>query len=461
MSPDLNMHHQIISSVFRTDAAQNSSPPDVTGDGAFGGVSALAVSAVSAAVEATQLFCKDVFHSCPAAAIDKGLVDLWCTTSFLPDGWRMPPAWDEFSCDFQARQGWLRLHTNAPHHRRAALSVLKTATTLSEARAAIQAQDAAELVETIVQAGGCAAQLFTSDAWRSHPQGLAVANEPVVAWTETSTTASEWIPRGILHPLEGLRVLDLTRIIAGPVATRFLASLGADVLRIDPLGWSEGGNEVEMSLGKTCAELDLTLEKDRMHFETLIKSAHALVHGYRQDALHGLGFGTDRLAELNPGLITVGLTAYGWTGPWAFRRGFDSLVQRSTGLAVERDGKVIDLPYQVLDHATGYVMAASVLEALRRQVTENLVSHARLSLARQAMLLLEMGVNAGNVASHALDDQRLAAAQQAACETTPWGPGRRLPLPYQIPACEPGWARGARRLRSDPPRWRSLADEAA
>ena len=135
------------------------------------------------------------------------------------------------------------------------------------------------------------------------------------------------------RPLSGLRVLDLFRVLAGPVATRFLSSFGADVLRIDPHHLNESLPTIEMSVGKRRAGLDLNLPESKSRLTDLMKVADVLVHGYRPDALQRMGFGDDARHAIDPGLIDVSLSAYGWTGPWANRRGFDSLVQMSCGIA--------------------------------------------------------------------------------------------------------------------------------
>jgi len=371
----------------------------------------------------------------------------------VADGWIIPPKWDQFSNDYLTADGYVRLHCNAPHHRDAALHVLGEAKTPQQAKYNALSWGAQHLAESIVSAGGCAAQLLTKAQWQAHPQAKSVGKEPVVAWDNRHNAASNWQPGSVNSPLQGLKVLDLTRIIAGPVSTRFLASLGANVLRIDPPGWVEGANEIEMTVGKTCSELDLLRPLDCETFKDLLSSAHVLVHGYRKDALNRLGFGAECLAQLNPSLISVSLTAYGWTGPWSNRRGFDSLVQRSTGLAVERNGEVISLPYQVLDHATGYLMAAAVMEALRVQLVQNSVAYASLSLARQAQLLLDTGADAGNV-EHASSFNRSQVAQvHGTREITSWGPGWRCPLPYHMEGISPGWRLPAHSLRSDAPQW--------
>lgn len=427
------------------------------GDSSYGNISDLAVEAVKAAVVSVQRFCADVYDQSPQSTIDKPLVDQWCISSFEPECWNLPSKWNAFSQAYRTSDGWVRIHCNAPHHRKSAIDVLGGVDTPELAHQSALRWNANELVEAIAAAGGCSARLLTSDEWRSHPQGKAVAREPLVAWERRSHCAQKWNSGTPASPFRGLKVLDLTRIIAGPVSTRFLASLGADVLRIDPPGWSEGMTEIEMSVGKSCAQLDLHEKTDRATFEELLRKSDILVHGYRKDALDRLGYNEITLSTLNPALIKVGLTAYGWTGPWSNRRGFDSLVQHSTGLAVERDEKIISLPFQVLDHATGYLMAAAMVEALRLQITEKTVSNARLSLARQAQLLLDAKRKGSDVFG-ADQHHRLghAAKKDGTRELTDWGPGWRYPLPYSMKGIHLQWSRPAHRFGTDSARFLTL-----
>nr|WP_252977095.1 CoA transferase [Pseudomonas psychrotolerans] len=149
-----------------------------------------------------------------------------------------------------------------------------------------------------------------------------------------------------------------------------------------------------MTLGKRCARLDLRRPADRRVFEALLEEADVLVHGYRADALERLGYGAAQRRALQPALIDVSLCAYGWTGPWALRRGYDSLVQLSCGIAAagrdwQQAQQPVPLPVQALDHATGYLMAAAVIRGITGRLREGRVLSARLSLARTACLLTE------------------------------------------------------------------------
>ncbi|MBX9720412.1 MAG: CoA transferase, partial [Candidatus Obscuribacterales bacterium] len=269
----------------------------------------------------------------------------------------MPAPWDPIAGDYRSNDGWIRLHTNAPHHRKAAEKILGAHDDRSNMARAVSGWSAQELETAIVDAGGCAAEMRSGSAWIEHPQGIAVASEPLVQFKTTETkTEWSWTPTPS-RPLAGLRVLDLTRVLAGPVATRFLAGYGANVLRIDPPTWEEPGVVPEVTLGKKCARLDLRNQNDRKCFEELLSQTDILIHGYRPGALDALGYGSAERRALSPGLIDVSLSAYGGSGPWAARRGFDSLVQMSTGIAEagmnwRKTDKPIPLPVQALDHAT-------------------------------------------------------------------------------------------------------------
>lgn len=383
-----------------------------------------------------------------AMTVDRRLASLWFDMTARPQGWEMPSIWDAIAGVYKASDGWIRLHTNAPHHRDAALQVLDCAGEREDVTRAVSAWDKAALETAIVAAGGAAAAMMSARDWAAHPQGLAVAAEPLIAWEEAASGAPP-------VALQGLNVLDLTRVLAGPVATRFLAGYGADVLRIDPPWWSEPGVEPEITLGKRRAGLDLRRPEDRATFDTLLQGADMLVHGYRPGALAGLGYGPERLRALSPHLMDVSLCAYGWTGPWAGRRGFDSLVQMSCGIADEgmkRAGKSgpVPLPVQALDHATGYLIAAAALRALRLRNDQGRIMSARLSLARTAALLMSPGARA----FEGQDIDVMEADLATEPEQTGWGPARRVAFPVRVEGQEPTWRYSAGPLRVDPAVWR-------
>ncbi|GAA0620324.1 CoA transferase [Thalassospira tepidiphila] len=386
--------------------------------------------------------------------IDQRLASKWFSMTIRPQGWTLPNVWDPLAGDYQTRDGWIRLHTNAPHHRAAALSVLGNYQTRDDLAMAVREWRSDMLENEIVAANGCAATMHSLEEWQTHPQGISIATDPLICWDQHANT--NVIPASIdpARPLRGIRVLDLTRILAGPVAGRFLAAYGADVLRIDPPGWDEGAVIPEVTLGKRCAGLDLLDREDRKLFEELISGADILLHGYRPDALPGLGYDAKTLRAINPALIDVTLSAYGWTGPWAKRRGFDSLLQMSCGVADwgmthSGSGKPLPLPVQALDHATGYLMAASAVRALIRRATHGEVTTARHSLARTAHMLSKTATPdcIGMIAAETDADIALQV------EDTDWGPARRIAFPVSIAGTPHHWDHPAGKLHLHAAHW--------
>lgn len=416
-------------------------------------VTDLAVASIgAAALAAAEL-------SSPSAAprfvrVNRRLASAWFQWSIKPINWSLPSPWDAIAGDYRASDGWIKLHTNAPNHRLAALSILRCAEDKAAVADAVSRRGAQTLESEIIAAGGCAAAMRSAQHWRAHPQGMALAAEPLIAvsWSEAEKEFP-WRPRAD-RPLAGIRVLDLTRVLAGPVATRFLAGLGADVLRIDPPSWNEPGVIPEVTLGKRCARLDLTSAADRAIFESLLARANILVHGYRAGALDGLGYGQVQRRAINADLIDVSLNAYGWTGPWAGRRGFDSLVQMACGIAHagsqwQSKDQPVPLPVQALDQATGYLMAAAAITGLIARLRDRTILTARLSLARTALALM----SCGDAPEEARFTGPAEADYCAEIEQTAWGPARRLAVPVSIEGCAMRWESGATALGSALPAW--------
>ena len=389
----------------------------------------------------------------PKVRVDRRLASLWYGVSIQPNGWELPPLWDAVAGLYRCKTGWIRLHTNLPHHRAAALSVLNAAPKRAAVAQAALSWRADELETAIARAGGVAAMMRTADEWAAHPQGQAVAQEPLIDWVAPRITKPKTWSATLKRPLNGLKVLDLTRVLAGPVATRTLAGFGAEVLRIDPPEWEEPNVIPDVTLGKRCARLDLTQPNDRARFETLLSEADIFVHGYRNGALEGLGYGLAARQALNPALIEASLNAYGWTGPWATRRGFDSLVQMACGIAESgmqwaKAEAPTPLPVQALDHATGYVMAAAIIKTLTA-ATAGQVQNARLSLARTAVTLKQYQQAEHGALS--LSPEKLDFNPRV--ETTPWGPAQRLNPALSIEGCPMQWESPAAALGSSAAIW--------
>jgi len=420
-------------------------------------VSELASASIAAAGAATSLLIEPLTEMPAPVIVDRTLACAWFGTAVSPVGWELPSPWDALAGDYRSADGWIRLHTNAPRHRAAALAVLGVAPERASVAAAVAAWRGEDLELAVVAAGGCAAVMRSAHDWARHPHGAAVAREPLVHWTYSRVRpvadAAERDPR---RPLAGLRVLDLTRVIAGPVATRFLAGLGADVLRVDPPDWDEPAIVPDMTLGKRTARLDATTPDGREALEQLIAGADVLVHGYRPGALEAL-VPAVRRRTLRPGLIEVGIDAYGYSGPWRTRRGFDSLVQMSSGIAhtgmVAAGSEVpTPLPVQALDHATGYLAAAAAIAAVALYRTRGLPRRARVSLARTAALLLRHPAATPHPPAPSPASIAAQLADPRPIET-PWGPAERLASPLSVGDTELDWERGPRNLGSDEPRW--------
>jgi hypothetical protein len=312
-----------------------------------------------------------------------------------------------------AADGWVRTHANYPWHRDALLSVTGTSDDPGDVAAAIAERPAEELERDVFDAGGIAAAVRTPGVWGRHPQGAAVAHEPLVGVAAEPGAPPRRRPRAE-SPATGVGVLDLTRVIAGPVCTRYLAALGAEVLRIDPPHRPDmaPGAVADTLLGKRSAFL--VLDDDTTgRLRDLVAAADVVVLGYRPGSLHRFGLEESALVDRHPGLVVVSLAAWGHTGPWHGRRGFDSVVQAPTGIADTESAEGVPgaLPCQLLDHATGYLAAAAALDGLARQTEVGGSYVRRVSLARTARWLT-------TVADGARPPARTASAD--APDPRPW-----------------------------------------
>ena len=307
-----------------------------------------------------------------------------------------PPAvWAPLSGFHRAADGWVRTHANYPHHEarlRALLGLSETAGA-REAAAAIAERSGVDLETDAAARGAVVGAVRTPAEWAAHPHAAVIAAAPLVDVTHLDDAPTR--PLGeAAAALDGVRVLDLTRVLAGPVAARDLALAGADVLRVDAPRLPETDwIHLDTGQGKRSTLLDLASGADRERFEELLRDADVVLTGYRPGALDRYGLAPSDLAQRHPGLVVGQVSAWGQDGPWAARRGFDSIVQAVTGIAVVEGGDGGTpgaLPAQALDHATGHLLAASVVAALgRRHDSGGAV--VRMSLARVAHALLASG----------------------------------------------------------------------
>ncbi len=338
-------------------------------------------------------------------SVDMRHAALECFTHFTIDG-RMPDIWDKLSglypCGEGASTGWVRIHANFAHHRDGALRLLGLPpgpdTERDDVTRALRGWRAEDFEQVAADAGLVVSALRSFAQWDAHPQAAAVAAQPLLRIEKIG----EAPPRAVAplaagqQPLHGVRVLDLTRILAGPVGGRALAAYGADVMLVNAPHLPNIEAIADTSRGKLSALADLRDSKDRAAFERVLGDAHVFAQGYRPGGLAALGFGPQRLAELRPGIVAVSLSAYGNEGPWAPRRGFDSLVQTATGFNDAEghafaSGAPRALPMQILDHATGYLMALGAQAALLRQWSEGGSWHVQVSLARTGRWLRDLG----------------------------------------------------------------------
>jgi crotonobetainyl-CoA:carnitine CoA-transferase CaiB-like acyl-CoA transferase len=318
------------------------------------------------------------------------------------------PVWDKIAGVYTTGDNrYVRLHTNFPHHRDGMLKLLGCKYEREAVQAALSKWEAEEFETAAAEAGLVAAMMRSPQEWASHPQGQAVAGLPLIDIRRIGESPARALPRAGERPLEGIRVLDLTRVIAGPVCGRTLAAHGADVMRVTAQhlpGLAE--LDIDTGRGKLAAFLDLRADEERERLAALRREAHVFVQGYRPGAIAGHGFSPEACAEMRPGIVAVSLSAYGQAGPWAKRRGFDSLVQTASGINyAEADAagvlpKPKELPAQALDHAAGYLMAFGAMMALARKAREGGSWHVQVSLARTGHWLKDLGRLDGGLACH-------------------------------------------------------------
>jgi crotonobetainyl-CoA:carnitine CoA-transferase CaiB-like acyl-CoA transferase len=334
----------------------------------------------------------------PGVRVDDGAVAAaFHSERVLTVDGRAPVSFAPLTRFWRTADGWVRTHANYPHHRARLLGALGLPDGASpqEVAGRLAERSAVETEETVYGAGGLAVALRSPEEWQATEQAAQVAARPLVERERLDAAPARVLPplapgAAPLLPAAGLRVLDLTRVLAGPVATRTLALLGADVLRLDAPWLPELPDQhADTGFGKRSATLDLTA--GRGTFEELLASADVVVTGYRPGALDRFGLSPQALAERRPGLVVAQVSAWGAYGPWGGRRGFDSLVQVATGIAVTEGSAAQPgaLPAQALDHGTGYLLAAAVLRALTEQSCDGGSRLVRLALARTAHWLMD------------------------------------------------------------------------
>jgi len=356
---------------------------------------------------------------------------------------------------------WLFLHRLAQHHFARQLRVLGLPGDADDEQLAraIATWNGGELEEAIMAADACAAVARTAEEWAHHPQGRAVAELPLFRLTKIGESAAEAAGSGE-RPLGGIRVLDLTRVLAGPTSARALAEQGAKVLRIaSPLFPDTPQMVKDTGHGKRSAVLDLRDSRDAGAMRALLADADVYIQGYRPGAIEHLGFSAEEVAALRPGIIVVRLSAFGGVGPWGRRRGFDSVVQASNGIALEMgaalgDGSPRSMPGNPLDYVTGYLAAFLAQRALELRAEDGGSYLIELSLAQTGHYLnglprLDRDAAAARPAE--LSDERLDELMMT--RATPYGALRYLRPAAQLPVTPGRWELPTVPLDHDRPQW--------
>ncbi len=367
---------------------------------------------------------------------------------------------------YPAKNGrWSYIHANFPNHRAAALKVLGVPEDREAVRRAVADWDALELEEAILAAGGAGGMVRPMAVWARHPQAAAIAALPLLEIVRIGEAPPEKLPDGD-RPLSGIRVLDLTRVLAGPTAARTLAEHGADVLKITAAHLPNiGYQEYDTGHGKLSAQLDLRQPKDLERLRELVREGDVFSQGYRPGTLGNRGLSPEELAKLRPGLVYISMCAFSHQGPWASRRGFDTVVQTVSGITT-RQAEVFPganpgpqfYPVSAIDYLTGYFMAFGAMVALARRAREGGSWLVRLSLAQTGRWL----VARGEVPQHSLRD----VAQDLAPEEierwsidsdTPMGRLRHLGPTVRLSETPPRWARPSVPLGYNEPAWPARA----
>ena len=300
---------------------------------------------------------------------------------------------------FPSKNGrWNYLHASFSHHHAATIKVLGVPEDRQAVINAVAKWDGLELEEALLAAGGAGGMVRTKEEWAAHPQSAAVAELPLIEFIKIGEAPPEKLPAGN-RPLSGIRVLDLTRVVAGPVGTRTLAEHGADVLRVGSKHLPHvDSQDFETGHGKLSTQIDLRQPAEAEILRELVKQGDVFVQGYRPGAIDALGFAPEDLAKLRPGIVTVSFSAFSHLGPWSKRRGFDTVVQTVSGISW-RQGQVVPgptpgpqfYPVAAIDFLAGYVIAYGVMVALRLRATEGGSWMVRTSLAQVGKWLVDLG----------------------------------------------------------------------
>jgi hypothetical protein len=297
--------------------------------------------------------------------------------------------------------------------------------------------------------------------WAQHPQAAAIASLPLLEIVKIGDSPPEKLPEGN-RPLSGIRVLDLTRVLAGPTCARTLAEHGADVLKITASHIAaRDDQEYDTGHGKLSARLDLRQPRDLDTLKDLVREGDVFSQGYRPGTLANRGLSPEELAAVRPGLVYVSLCAFSHKGPWASRRGFDTVVQNVSGITT-RQGELFPgaepgpqfYPVSAIDYLTGYLMAFGAMVALARRAKEGGGWLVRISLAQTGRWLVDRGEAPAAALKDVTKEFSQADIDRWSIDSdAPAGRLRHLGPTVQLSETKPYWARPSVPLGYNEPVW--------
>jgi crotonobetainyl-CoA:carnitine CoA-transferase CaiB-like acyl-CoA transferase len=363
---------------------------------------------------------------------------------------RPPTAWDAISGFYQTRDDhWVQLHCNFPHLRDGVLAVLGRDNEREAVETAVRDWNAKELEEVCVERGLCVSLVREPGEWAAEPQAAAVDGLPLMEIAKIGDSDPEPLPDGA-RPLSGIRVLDLSRVLAGPTCGRTLAEHGATVMRISaPRLPSIESLVMDTGHGKLAAHVDLETKEGVSTLRALVSEGDVFSQAYRPGALDARGFSPADLASLRPGVIYVTLSAFGHVGPMRGRRGYDTLVQSATGIAAEHGGPAQPrhLPASALDYITGYLAAAGAMRSLALRAEQGGSYLVRVSLCQTAHWLKRLP------RVEAEDVPRLDVEHLMTSSDTPFGRLTHLGPVLELSETPPYWERPTVPLGTHPAEW--------
>ncbi len=346
---------------------------------------------------------------------------------------------------------WVHLHGAFPHLLRGTLDVLDCAHDAESIGAAVRAWDAQALEDALAERGMCGAMVRTAEEWRAHPQGRALAGVPAVEIVRISDADPRPLGAGNA-PLDGVRVLDLTRVLAGPACGRTLAQHGADVLHVSsPRLPTIDVFDIDTGHGKRSAHVDLD-DGGADTLRALLRDADVFIDGYRSGALERRGFGARDATAARPGIVYVSINCYGHAGPWARRPGWEQLAQSACGLAAAQASPERPqlIPAAACDYTTGYLAAYGVMAALARRAREGGSWHVRASLAQTAMWIERQGATCDPAAAVGAGNPQDLMMESA----TPFGTVHHLRPAIELSATPARWRRPTVPHGTHEPAWR-------